>query len=552
VEFEANLTGNIGTKAHDDAAALRALKGELGAAGDALKKLHDEAAKAAPAAVIPAPEEAPAKRGRGRPRKPVDPDAPEKAKKKPKEEPTVAVGKETADFKFMRETKAAADVAALKGAQARTEAYYAKVRKLETDALAASASGRDKKASKEKADASGAVSLAKSAALAGGAALGVAGAGGLVKMALGYKGMFALQGISYRLGLSFRSLFSGVNPAPVIRAATAFAEQFKKTSVLGSALEGLFSRAFNGLFSGVEKATPYAIAFVQGVTLGFLYAENAILRARVALAPYSGILDKATSSVDGLTVAAELGGAAIGALAIKGAMAAGPYLAFAAAVMAVAAALDQVNKLSKEWDENSGSQAWSKLKNDLGVTSDADYAAEMKKRQGRTDGADYKAPPKMPGAAAAAGVDTGAALAAGVVKGMAASEATVAAGGAKLAKAADAGVRAGGEIHSPSRLTRRTARYFGEGVEAGLEDSRAGVQGAADRNLVPTMSGMSGAGGDRLGGGGSITLQLNAPLVQVMAGAPGDLEAAILRAAPKLKDEIMRLIALSLGVPVGP
>ncbi|MEO5730973.1 MAG: hypothetical protein ABI134_33655 [Byssovorax sp.] len=546
MDFEANLGGNLGTKAHDDAAALRALKGELGATGDALKKLHDEAAKATPAAVIPAPVEAPAKRGRGRPRKAVDPDAPEKPKKEPKPKKPAEEAAAATRKPWSWEIGGG-----LAQAQARTEAYYAKVRALEAGAGKASEAQRSKKAAKEQVDASGAINLARSAALAGGAALGVAGAGGLAKMALGYRGMFALQGISYRLGLSFRSLFSGVNPAPVIRAATAFADQFKKTSVLGAALEGLFSRSFNGLFSGVEKATPYAIAFVQGITLGFLYAENAILRARVALAPYSGILDKATSSVDGLTIAAELGGAAIAALAIKGALAAGPYLAFAAAVMAVAAALDQVNKLSKEWDDNSSSQAWSKFKNDIGVTSDADYAAQMKKRQGRTDGADYKAPPKMPGAAAAAGVDTGAALAAGVVKGMSAGEAAVAAGGARLAKAADGGVRKGGEIRSPSGLTKRTARHFGEGVEEGLDASRAGVQAAADRNLVPDMSGMSSGGARGAGGGGMITVQMNAPLVQVMAGAPADLEAAILRAAPKLKDEIMRLLALSLGVPVG-
>jgi hypothetical protein len=544
VDYTVDLGGNLATKAKEDADALRALQGSLGATGDALKKFHDEQAKAAPAPVMTAPGAAPEapKRGRGRPRKEVDPDAPVKPKKAAPL--ATAVGVETGDFAFMKATKASADAAALKGKQSATEAYYAKVRALEASSGKDSDSKREKKSAKDKAASGEALTLAKGAAIAGAAALGVAGVGSIAKLALGYKGMFALQGISYRLGLSFRSLFSGVNPAPVIRAAQSFADQFKKTSVMGAALEGLFSRAFNGLFVGVEKATPYVIAFTQGIVIGFLEAENYILRARIALAPYAGILDGIVSSSTGLETAAIAGGAALVIFGASAATAMAPLLPYAAAIGAVALALEQINKLSKEWDENSSSQIWAKLKQDVG------FAPTLPK--GMTTGADYDklhANDKAKPVAAAGGVEAGAALGAGMVKGMAASEAAVMAGGAKMAGAAIKGVRTEAEIKSPSRKTRRDGRYMGQGMELGLDDSGPGVQEAAERNLVPNVGGMRAGSGAGSRGNGQITIEINSPLVSVVASGIADLEAAALAIEPRLRDAMMRAIALALGVP---
>ncbi len=547
MEFEANLGGNLSQKAREDTEALRELKGSLGAAGDALKKLHDEAGKASPPAVIPAPVDASEtpKRGRGRPRKEVDPNAPAKPKKEAK--PETAVGVETADFTFLKATKAAADVAALKGKQKATEDYYKKVRALETGAAKNSDALRLTTTSKDKAASTEAMTIAKGAALAGAAALGVAGVGSIAKLALGYRGMFALQGISYRLGLSFRALFSGVNPAPVLRAATMFADQFKKTSVLGSALEGIFSRAFNGLFSGVERATPYVIAFVQGITIGFLTAENYILRARIALAPFSGMLDGVVSSATGLETAATLGGLALVALGAKAAIGLAPLLPYAAAIAGITAALTQAIALSKEWDEQSGGQILAQLKQDLG--------GEKVKPKGLTTGADYDAmmaaKAKASPAAAAAGVETGTQLAAGIVKGMSASEAAVAAGGGKLALAANAGVRAEAKIKSPSRLMEGNARYMGAGIEVGLAKSRAGIQAAAERNLVPDLGGAGvGGRGASSRGGSAVKVEINGPLVHVVSSGVADLEALVLSLEPRIRDAVMRGIALALGVSV--
>jgi hypothetical protein len=553
VEYSLDLGGTFAAKAREQLAAAKDLRGGIDEATAALGR-YAEKANATPAAVVPSSAAAPAasapaeaKRPRGRPRKEVDPSAPVKATKAAPA--SVAVGVETGDFAFMKATKAASDLAALKGKQDKTEAYYAKVRKGEADAAKASDKGHEKKKMQLTAESSQLATLAKGAALAGGAALGVAGAGSLAKLALGYKGVMQLQGVSYRLGLSFRSLFSGVNPAPVIRAASAFAEQFKKTSVLGHALEGLFTRSFGSLFAGVEKATPYAVAFVQGLTLGFLYVENAILRVQLALIPYKSEIDFAIGATSGLETAAQLGGIALAALAVSATVAAAPFLPYAAAIGAVVAALHQLNALQKEWDDNSGSQIWSKLKNDVGITSDADFAKEQRKRQGISTGADAEA---IQSKAVPAAVANGKQIAAGLAKGMDAGAADVTAAGGRLAGAADAGIRTKAKIHSPSRMTEETAGYMGDGAVVGLDKSGPRVQAAAERNLVPDVAGMGGgAGGGRgAGGGASITLQINSPLVQVNVARGQAADDAIMATAPRLLDEVMRLLALQLGVPI--
>lgn len=539
MEWTADLGGNLAARARENVDALKAQKAASDEATAALGRYKGAAGAipapiASPAAASPlAPSAEPAKRGRGRPRKTPAAAGP-------------AVGEETADFTFMKAQKASSDAAALKGRQAATEAYYAKVRAGESAKGKASAKNHGAAMAQMGAQSSRVTDLAKGAALAGGAALGVAGAGGLTKLALGYKGVMALQGVSYRLGLSFRSLFSGINPAPVVRAATAFADQFKKTSVLGHALEGLFTRSFGTLFAGVEKATPYAIAFTQGVVLGFLHVENAILRARLAVAPYTAGLEKAMGATDGLAVAADLGVVALGGIAIAAAAAAAPFLPYAAAIGAVVAALGQLNALQKEWDNNSGAQIWAKLKQDLGG------AATLPK--GMTTGAEYDKlhPATASPKAATASMEAGKQIAAGVAKGMDAGAPEVAAAGGRLAGAADKGIRTKAKINSPSRMTEEDGRHMGDGAIRGLDKSGPGVQAAAERNLVPNVAGMGGGAGARGAGGGTLALHFTGPLVQVTSSGAGDIEAALMRAMPRVVDELARLLSIQLGVPVGP
>lgn len=321
---------------------------------------------------------------------------------------------------------------------------------------------------------------------------GAAGLAGLARMAIGYRAMGQIQALTARTQYGFRMLFAGVDAQPVVRALDRFSRNLTGQTVTGRALGDVLTRSFNGIFRAVEAAEPYVTAFGQGMVIAFLYAENAVLRARVALAPYTGALDGLVSSTSLMRVAAIGGGVALVAMAGYAAVAAAPFLALAAAVLAVAAAFEQASKLAKEWDENSSSQIWRKLKSDLGVGGSQQ---DKERAQGIVQGDDFDK------AQAAKGQAVGKAMGDGMVAGMAASEASVAAAGGKLAKAAEAGAKAAAEIRSPSRKMRReVGRQLGEGVALGEEDMARRVQKAAASSLVPDPDRLPSLGGRGAGG----------------------------------------------------
>ncbi|MFO0588838.1 MAG: hypothetical protein U0441_14910 [Polyangiaceae bacterium] len=351
------------------------------------------------------------------------------------------------------------------------------------------------------------------AAMAGGA-----GFVGIAKIAIGYRALSQMQGILARTQVGFRQLFTGVDPQPLVRALDRFSKNFTAQTVMGRALGDVMTRAFNGIFSVVEKVEPYVTAFGQGMVLAFLLAENAVLRARIALQPYTGALDGLVSSSSLMKAAALGGGLALGVMAGYAVVAAAPFLALAAAIGAVTAAFEQASKLAKEWD---GSALVRQVGSDLGLLSQQDW----EKSQGITVGSD-----KDVTKANDAGMATGKAMGDGVVAGLKSSEAAAKAAGESLAAAADAGVRAKAEIHSPSRLFRRTARHMGEGQALGLEDSEDRVQKAAASSLVPDPQKLPALGAR--GAGASFT----GPLVSI-----GQL---IVQGGDDLATEIRRVIAV--------
>jgi hypothetical protein len=451
----------------------------------------------------------------------------------------------------------------LKDTNADVNRRYMEDTKKAEDAAKESAKKRAKSNEDAAARARGAWSTALGFA---GAAAGVAGVASLAGMAIGYKGMARLQALSYRASLDLRGLFRGVDASPLLRAVTKLESNLKTNTVTGAALSGLLTRGFNGFFSLLEKAEPYVTAFGQGMLLAGLYAENGILRARLALAPYMGAILGVVSSTTLLKTAAVGGGLAIAVAAGYAAAAAAPFLALAGAVGAVAAALEQASKLAKEWDESSSSQIWAKFKQDIGVTSSEDAekailakaqanAAKNAPRPGPAAGPALAAAGAAPGPALAAGASTGKALAAGVVVGMQAGTPDVKAAGAALAAAADAGVKEKAEIHSPSRLFKRRAGQMGEGAEEGFAAAAPGVQEAAARALVP--GGPSGGGGAPVGGssaGGGLSVLVTIGQVvfpNVRGGRPEDIRGAFEGAAPWLADLIMHQIAGARGVPTG-
>lgn len=379
------------------------------------------------------------------------------------------------------------------------------------------------------------------------AGFGVAGAAGAVKMALGYRGVAQLQAITARAEVNVRKLFTGVDPSPVVRAYNRFTQIFSASTVTGKVFGDVITRSFNQLFAAVEKAEPLVTGFAQGMLLAFLYAENGVLRARLALAPYSEMLGDIFSKSALVKAAAIGGGLAIAVAGGYAAIAAAPFLTLAAAITAVVSAYEQATKLAKEWDENSSGQIWNKLADDLGVNdarkardkaylsgghSDADtnafFASQQPKAQAGASGASAAAKSggeagaagaaaakkgNDPGAAAAAGAAAGTAMAAGMVAGMAGGKAAVEAAGKDLAGAADKGVRDKAEIKSPSKLFRREGAYMGQGTVGGIRDQADAVQEAAEQALVPRPPRGGRAQGAASGGVVVNHLEVHAPHV---------------------------------------
>ncbi|WP_434042241.1 MULTISPECIES: hypothetical protein [Sorangium] len=448
---------------------------------------------------------------------------------------------------------------------------------------------REAAAQKAAAGLGGAAAQAKALALSLGAVAGVSGALGLAKVAIGYQGMARLQMISYQAGLQIRSLFRGVDSRPLERAYLQFTKLFSLSSTTGQSLSDVMTRGFNGLFRAIEKAEPYVSAFVRGAILGGMKLEVLWLRARVWLFPFTAALGDAVGKVDGITVAAYAGMAAVGLLAAKatgllslggaaltaskamtllaarGAAAglaatgaAAPFLAFAAAIGAVVAAGYQLSKLIDEWDTDL-------VLRSLGIRgeSDADRMnrqfdeeAAARAKAGKTSRVRYveqlpaTAAPKLPsaptGEARRDGWKLGAAMGDGLIGGFKSKEALLEAAGAAGVAAAQRGAQKKAEIHSPSRLFRReVGAQMGEGARLGLKDSEPKVQKAAEESLVPSPRAAAAAGsGGASGAPAGIVLQLTTGDIIVGAGVHRD-------EVRESFDEAMTAMLQQVGVMLG-
>ena len=392
------------------------------------------------------------------------------------------------------------------------------------------------------------------------AAAGVAGMMSLAKLAMGYRGMAQLQMLGMRTQLQMRQMFSGVNPAPAIRATDRFLNSlFSRGSVAGAAMSGLLTRGFNGFFAFLEKAQPYATAFFQGMILGALQAENTWLRLRLALLPVTEALGDAIGPMNGVKIAAAAGAITLGALALAAAGAAAPFIAAASAIAAVVAQIQALRSTTlPSWME-----VKRKVRQDLGFTSqketedDADMQGRLayQEAEGRRQAARGGAPGPVPaarsavpqaapGAAKPAGAATGQAYVDGVLQGVDAGKSAVEAAGGALATALDKGVRDKGKIQSPSKMARDTARNFPAGYAQGVDDGAGDVQAAADRSMVPTM-GAPSAGSSSGGARGPAQVMIN-----VTVSGDGSNKEEMRAVARATFGEEFRALALSLGVPV--
>ena len=367
------------------------------------------------------------------------------------------------------------------------------------------------------------------------AAAGVAGVASLTRLALGYRGMAQLQQLGLRAQMQFRQLFTGVNPAPVVRAADRFLQIFSKGTVEGKALTGIFDRVFNGMFRGIEAAEPYATAFVDGLILGSLKVENSWLRARIMLLPITTALEAATGQTDGLGLAAE---GASGAFRILATTIDG----IAAGIKAIS---DGYNALDTKFrraamppEQREAAEAADRAKADQQTKDDAASARGRRDVYTSTNGGkptlDHSvaaippaAPPDASADARPAGQATGAAFAAGMVQGALDGKAAVAAAGGELAHALDDGTRAAGQVHSPSLLMRKTGRQFPAGMVQGVDDGADDVQAAGARSLMPRPPAPEAStGGSSSAPRGPVALHFHFPGV-TSPKAADDVRAAV-------------------------
>jgi hypothetical protein len=430
--------------------------------------------------------------------------------------------------------KAEKDAAAQEDKRAKAEERAAKERAKEAD-----------KTKKDLKEAGKETNENVSSVLRYGAALaGIASAGELTRMALGWRGMAAVQMLSMKAAMDVRRLVAGIDPSPAVRGVTLLERNLSKSTVTGSALSGILTRGFGALFGLVEKGEPLVQSVFEGMVIGALVAEIALQKARIALAPLTVAIEDWLGSEDAMETAAYGGAAALAAVGVAAAIAAAPILATAAAFLAVGKAINEAVKLYREWDELQAARSREKAAAAAGggplgnAGTDAAFGAHV-----GGPAPTHVTYEKLAPTAAAAGVATGKALGDGMALGMAGAAPTVAGAADKLVKTADASARTAADAHSPSKLWREgLGADMGEGAAVGLEDKAGRVAGAADK-LVPQPPG--GGGGAPAGGPVQISI------VQYFgAGAPEQTRAAAKQGTQEGLHAGLRQLAVMLGLPI--
>ena len=139
----------------------------------------------------------------------------------------------------------------------------------------------------------------------------------LTDLALGYAGVARLAGITARLSLNFRALFSGINPKPALDSIERVSKLIGPKTFLGANLAGLINATFKQISSAIQAAEPYIISFSDYLVLGFQMGRYAVASLRVALFPLTSLIEdlgkKASKALEGFDGIGAVG-AAIDAL----------------------------------------------------------------------------------------------------------------------------------------------------------------------------------------------------------------------------------------------
>lgn len=327
----------------------------------------------------------------------------------------------------------------------------------------------------------------------GAALAGISGAAGLTKLAIGWRGAAQLQMVSYKAAMDLRRAVAGTDAQPLVRASAALERNLSKSTVTGSALSGLLTRGFNGLFSTIEKLEPVAEAVFQGMVLGGLEAEIAFQRVRATLAPVTVALEDAFENTDAMGTAAE--------------GASGAFKGIAGAAESIASGIRDAYEWYQKLDAAMQRETHTPAQRAIEDRNDADKAAQEARdaarggRQKEVYTATNGGKPVLTEASTTAGgggEQTGKALSDGIIKGLDDGAAAVKAAGKRSAEEAVAGAREGADAHSPSRKTKRLGGDMTDGEVEGLDDGAPDVEKAARRALVPdVVAGAPGSSGAR-------------------------------------------------------
>lgn len=369
------------------------------------------------------------------------------------------------------------------------------------------------KAAKEKSDFLGKQAATTNGILAAGAKTALAGIGlsgvtAFMQLGLGFQGMARLTGITARAQYNFRGLFKGTDSKPLLDSLDRMVGMLSPATNTGKTLGSLLRGSFNAVGKAIEFVTPFAERFFAGMILGANIARLALTYVSAKVIGFVAVIPGAAALVSKMgtgfgpfATGAMVAGAALGALAIKSAIALAPLLALVAAATLLSTA---IKELSDAWDENSWTQISTQLKEDLGITNKAEADAERSQRQGINKGQYWKEDTKTPtpapfGSVAAmepvsksdtkaAGVDIGKQLGAGMVSGMQSTMPDVKAAGAALSSAAEEGAVSRAQIHSPSDVMKKRIGWnLGFGVRDGILETQGSVQAAAEVAFVPKV-----------------------------------------------------------------
>lgn len=360
---------------------------------------------------------------------------------------------------------------------------------------------------------------------------GIHGLSDLGQLAVGWRGMAALQMTSYRAQMDVRRLVQGTDSTPLLRATAALEKNLSKSTVTGDALSGILTRGFNAGFQAIEKLEPAVSAVFQGMVLGGLEVEIAWQNIQAALAPVTVAFEDATKDVDGMGIAAD--------------RASGGFKAIAGAAESTASALATAYGWWKKIDWT-GAPSWARPDSSMtkppeGPAPTPGPAPAGLEVYSSVNGAK---PVLDQGEAQAAGKT----IPDGMVKGMDDGAAAVRDAGKRLGTEGVAGAREGADAHSPSKATERLGDDMIDGAVNRLDGGAPDVARAAERAFTPPAAtgATSGAVASPSSSASGVTIASVTVGPFTFEGTPRDLQADVEAAVRKG----IRAALIKLGIPI--